>query len=198
MKIFLFARKKIFSLRVLMGRGKVVERSIVTELRFAFVGRILTIKLQHNNVEVFQDHIWAQWSAWEGGKLKWKRKVKLTTMREIRKYQHTMGLNRNKIRIVESERKRNPQSGGMNGEGKNICLENLPPRTMNRNSFILPLHCRVAPRKEREKCFHFYKHFNILTMMWPIFHPFCFTCQPFDFGIVSLFPPRYLSYFRKQ
>lgn len=141
-----------------LGRGKVVERSIVTELRFAFVGRILTIKLQHNNVEVFQDHmdhIWAQWSAWEGRKLKWKRKVKLTTMREIRKYQHTMGLNRNKIRIVESERKRNPQSGGMNGEGKNICLENLPPRTMNRNSFILssPLSC--GPEKRKGKMFSF-------------------------------------------
>lgn len=120
-----------------------------------------------------------------------RRKIKMKTQseaydneRKIRKYQHTMGLNRNKIRIVESERKRNPQSGGMNGEGKNICLENLPPRTMNRNSF--PLHCRVAPRKEREKCFHFYKHFNILTMMVTHFFvrlsssQFARSCQPFD------------------
>lgn len=57
-----------------------------------------------------------------------------------------------------------------------ICLENLPPRTMNRNNFILIFLFIVVVRPKLEgwieikkrKRFHFYKHFNILTMMWPV------------------------------
>lgn len=57
-----------------------------------------------------------------------------------------------------------------------ICLENLPSRTMNRgnfSSFFFSLSFSLLRKKGEKKknCFRFYRHFNILTMMWPILSP---------------------------
>lgn len=108
-----------------------------------------------------------------GAKLKWKRKAKLTTIRrewwaEMPAYKSSMKSDRSwhcwkarnlkkKFSVVDGERK-NMSRKFASSEQWTVAISFL--------SIVAP--CPSSER--RANCFHFfYRHFNILTMMWPIF-----------------------------